>query len=382
MPSQGALAGTTVLDVSRLLPGPLCSMMLADHGARVIAVSRPDPEEKKGFLEPLYRNKEHVTLDLKAEQGKQIFLELAQEADVIVEGFRPGVVKRLGIDYPAIRPRNPAVIYCAITGYGQTGPLRDQAGHDINFLSLAGVLDLIGPAGGPPVIPGIQIADVAGALQAVIGILLALHARAETGKGQYVDISMTDATVALFLPMALELRRRMGRTPPRGDHLLSHRYACYNLYETADGRYLTIGAMENRFWTALCRHLGLPHFGPLQFDEDRREEILDVMRDAFKQKTLREWQEDLTGLDACWAPVNDLEEVLHEPLFQERHMVVPPQQGHSTGSVTVGIPVKLSDTPGRIRTPTAHFGGHTMAILKELGYSRKDIEALQRRGVI
>jgi len=357
-------------------------MILADHGARVIAVSRPDPEEKKGFLEPLYRNKEHITLDLKAEEGKQVFLKLAQATDVIVEGFRPGVVQRLGIDYSTIRALNPAVIYCAITGYGQTGPLKDHAGHDVNFLSLAGVLDLIGPSGGAPVIPGIQIADAAGALQAAIGILLALNARSGTGKGQYIDISMTDATAALFAPMALELCRRMGRVPSRGDHFLSHRYACYNIYETGDGRYLSVGAIENRFWTALCRHLDAPHFGPLQFDEDHRQEILDFMRSTFKRRTLREWRQDLAGLDVCWAPVHNLEDVLHDPLFRERQMVMGPGEGDSTGTVMIGIPVKLSETPGKIRTPPAHFGDHTASILEELGYSRREIETLRQTGVV
>ena len=200
MSKNGALFGITVIDLSRLLPGPYCSMILADHGARVIAVEDKRFLADGLFLNLINRNKEHMSLNLKTEKGKEIFFRLIQNADVVLEGFRPGVVERLGVGYETVRRINPRIIYCSITGYGQDGPFRDRVGHDANYLSYAGVLDLIGEADRPPSIPGIQIADIAGGgMNAAIGILLALFARDKSGNGQYIDISMTDGMVG-FLP--------------------------------------------------------------------------------------------------------------------------------------------------------------------------------------
>ncbi|MDO9262857.1 MAG: CaiB/BaiF CoA-transferase family protein, partial [Desulfosalsimonadaceae bacterium] len=238
MSGKGALSGLTVLDLSRLLPGPFCSMILADHGARVIAVEDSRYAAEAGGNATVLRNKEHMTLNLKSEAGREIFLKMADRADVVLEGFRPGVVERLGVGYDAVSARNPGIIYCSISGYGQTSPFRNEAGHDVNYLSVAGVLDLIGEGDRPPSIPGIQIADLAGGgMNAVIGILLALHARHQTGKGQYIDISMTDGSLSL-LSLVLSLKQFTGLPVKRADSFLSHRYACYNTYETADGRYL------------------------------------------------------------------------------------------------------------------------------------------------
>ena len=220
MPKPGALTGVNVLDLSRLLPGPYCSMILADHGARVIAV-----EDKRFLADGLFfnlinRNKEHMSLNLKTEKGKEIFFRLIQNTDVLLEGFRPGVVDRLGVGYETVREVNPKIIYCSITGYGQDGPFRDRVGHDANYLSYAGVLDLIGEKDRPPSIPGVQIADIAGGgMNAAIGILLALFAREKTGKGQYIDISMTDGMVGL-LPAALFFRQLTGQEPARADGFL------------------------------------------------------------------------------------------------------------------------------------------------------------------
>jgi len=201
MTTNGALSGITVLDLTRLLPGPYCSMILADHGARVIAVEDKRFMADGLFMNTIYRNKEHVSLNLKTDKGKEIFFKLAQKADIVTEGFRPGVTERLGVDYESVKKVNPEIIYCSITGYGQTGPYRDRVGHDANYLSIAGVLDLIGEQNQPPSIPGVQLADIAGGgMNAAIGILLALHSREKTGKGQYIDISMTDSMVG-FLPI-------------------------------------------------------------------------------------------------------------------------------------------------------------------------------------
>jgi len=382
MSNTGALSGITVIDLSRLLPGPYCSMILADHGARVIAV-----EDKRFLADGLFfnlinRNKEHISLNLKTVKGKEIFFRLIQNADVLLEGFRPGVVDRLGIGYETVQKVNPKIIYCSITGYGQDGPFRERAGHDANYLSYAGVLDLIGEADRPPSIPGVPIADIAGgSMNAAIGILLALFARQNTGKGQYIDISMTDGMVA-FLPTALFFRQLTGQEPARADGLFSHRYACYNTYETADGQFLSIGAVENRFWQQLCDLLGLSDYAVLQYDDQRRLEILNSMRHAFKQKTLNEWNAFFGDKDVCWGRVQSLSEVLEDPLFRQREMVVEIEGNDGKTSKTLGVPVKLSDTPGAVRTPPVDFGESTPKILRELGYSEKDIRAFEKTGVV
>lgn len=378
----GALSGLTIIDLSRLLPGPYCSMVLADHGARVIAIEDKRFVADGLFMTTVNRNKEHVSLNLKTEQGREIFFRMVRQADVVLEGFRPGVVDRLGIGYSAVSAVNPAIVYCSITGYGQNGPYRDRVGHDVNYLSMAGVLDLIGRPEDPPTIPGIQLADIAGGgMNAVIGILLALLARNQTGKGQYIDISMTDGVLG-FLCLPLFFERLTGQPFRRGDAILSHRYACYNTYQTADGRFLSIGAVENRFWKRLCDHLEVPAFAPLQYDDNRREEITAHMRACFLQKTLAQWEEELGDLDVCWAPVQQLDEVLKSTLFREREVVVEQRDPDGVIRPTLGIPVKLSATPGSVRTPPVSFGASTKDVLKELGYTDDDIDRFFQDGVV
>ncbi|MCP4625600.1 MAG: CoA transferase [bacterium] len=379
---SGALDGVTVIDLSRLLPGPYCSMILADHGARVIAIEDKRFLADGLFLNIINRNKEHMTLNLKAAEGREIFFRLLDKADVILEGFRPGVVDRLGVDYESVRQVNPRIVYCSITGYGQNGPYRDRVGHDVNYLSFAGVLDLIGEPDRPPSIPGIQIADIAGGgMNAAIGILLALFARQRTGQGQYIDISMTDGMVG-FLPAALFFSQLTGREPKRADGILSHRYACYNTYETADGQYLSIGAVEYRFWKKLCEVLDVPDYAALQYDDNHRLEILDFMRAAFRKKPLDQWESTLGDLDICWGRVQSLNEVLLDPLFQEREMVVDIDGRDGKKTKTLGVPVKLSDTPGSVRTAPVGFGESTADILGELGYTSEEIKALEGKEVI
>lgn len=381
-PAAGALSGIRVLDLSRLLPGPYCSMLLADHGARVIAVEDPR-YAAEGLVAPLYRNKQHMTLDLKRAEGLAVFERLARWADVLLEGFRPGVAARLGVDYPAVSRINPRIVYCSITGYGQTGALRGRPGHDVNYLAHSGVLDLIGAPGGPPCIPGVQIADIAaGGMNAAIGILLALLARERTGRGQSIDISMTDGMVG-FLPVVLWLREITGEEPRRADAFLAHRYACYNVYDTADGRQLAIGAVENRFWAKLCDHLGAPQFAALQYDEARRGEILAWMRARFREKTLAEWDAELAALDVCYAPVRRVAEVVTDPLFRERGALTPAESaaGRAPGA-TLGVPIRLGGTPGAIRTPPPAFGADTRRLLAEFGFAADEIAALERDGVV
>ncbi len=382
MIKKGALSDITVIDLSRLLPGPYCSMILADHGARVIAVESKQFMADGLFMNTVNRNKEHMSLNLKSEGGKQIFLRLIEKADVMLEGFRPGVVDRLGVDYQSVQKVNPKIIYCSITGYGQDGPFRDRVGHDVNYLSYAGVLNLIGEPDRPPSIPGIQIADIAaGGMNAAIGILLALFAREKTGRGQYIDISMTDGMVG-FLPVALFFKQLTGHDPLRADALFSHRYACYNTYETADGRFLSIGAVENRFWKRLCDHLNVPQYAALQYDDSHREEILDFMRVTFRKQTLDEWDAELADLEICWGRVQTFSEMLADPLFREREMILELKGRTGEKKAAIGVPVKLSETPGSVRSAAVDFGESTPSILRELGYSENEIEEFAESKVI
>ncbi|MFO7803367.1 MAG: CaiB/BaiF CoA-transferase family protein [Desulfovermiculus sp.] len=381
MLENGALTGKTVIDLSRMLPGPYCSMVLADHGARVIAVEDKRFAEDPFFVSAVYRNKEHMTINLKSERGLEVFRSLVQKADVLIEGFRPGVSARLGVDFTSMQEMNPGLVYCSITGYGQYGPDTFKAGHDVNYIGAAGVLDLIGDPGGPPAIPGIQIADLTGAMNAVTGILLALLAREQTGKGQYIDISMSDSAMGL-LPFVLNYSNQTGHLPKRGDFLLAHRYACYNTYETADGRALAVGALEPKFWAALCTRLGLEKYISHQFDDSRRDEVVTEFRRIFAQKTLAQWEEELNDLDACCDGVRSMQEALEHSHFQARGMRCEFPDQHGQYVPTLGIPVQMEKTPGTLRARPARFGEHTEKILQELDYSPEAIFDLKKNGDI
>jgi len=378
----GSLTGVKILDLSRLLPGPYCSMMLADHGAEVISIEDKRFRDDDLFFETLYRNKKHMSLNLKSDDGKAIFFSLAADADIIIEGFRPGVAARLGVDFESIHEKFPRIVYCSITGYGQDGPYRDRAGHDVNYLATAGILDLIGPADGPPLIPGIQIADIGGgSMNAMIGILLALVARNRTGKGQFVDISMTDGLLS-FLSLPHYFYCKSGLQLQRSRELLSHKYACYNTYETADRRYIAVGALENRFWKQLCSALDMETYADLQFDETQRETIISEFRTMFRQRTAQEWEAYLADDDVCCCRVIPFHETLDHPLFKARDMVVDIEHADGQPVRTFGIGIKLGDTPGSIRTSPARFGQHSDEILAGLGYSREDIDRFKRENII
>lgn len=381
-PAAGSLADLKVLDLSRMLPGPYCSMILADHGADVIAVEDRRFAADNLFFPGLYRNKRHLCLNLKAPEGQEIFLRLADAADVIIEGFRPGVTERLGIDYDTLCRTRPGLIYCSITGYGQTGPYRQRAGHDVNYLAVAGILDLIGPKDGPPVIPAVQIADIAGGgQQAVNGILLALLARTRTGRGQHIDISMTDGLLGL-LALPQELSKRSGTTPHRADNLLSHRYACYNVYQTADQRYLAVGALEHRFWKQLCTLLDITAYADRQYDETCRHELIDILQEIIGRRTAAQWDDMLAGHDVCCTTLNRYTDIFSHPLFVEREMVVAIDDDAGETQQLLGIPIKLSETPGSIRRLPDRFGGSSEQILADLGYPAGKVADLRRRGII
>lgn len=377
-----ALSGLTVLDLSRLLPGPYCSMILADHGARVIMIEDRRFESEYGIPRMPMRNKEHMCLDLKSEEGKSVFFKLVEKADVILEGFRPGVVDKLGVDYDSVRKINPGIIYCSITGYGQTGPFKDRPGHDVNYMGESGLLSLVGEPDKPPNIPGFQVADLAGGgMNAVIGILLALVERNRSGKGQSIDISMTDGCASL-LTLALDISQLTGLPITRSDSVLSQRYAFYNTYETSDGQYLSLGCVEARFWKHLCECLERPQWIERQFDETHRVEIIKDIRAIIKSKPLAHWQQHFDRADVCWGNILTVDEAMNSPLLKQREMsleIPDTQGGHST---TLGIPIKLNRTPGTVQSNHPGFGQHGESILAELGYSADDIQSFKNRGII
>ena len=382
--SSSPLSGIRVLDLTRLLPGPVATLHLADLGAEVIKVEDTgagDPARHLGpmrgstswFFEALNRDKRSLCLDLKHPDGVAVLLDLCRGADVLVEGFRPGVMARLGAGYEAVRALNPRIVYASITGYGQTGPLRERAGHDINYIGHAGVLDQNGPAGGPPVVPNFQIGDLlGGALTAVIGILAALMQARSTGRGRHVDVAMTDAVLAhSVLPLVSVLAA--GRAEPRGAGLLSGGVPCYGVYPTRDGRYLAVGALEVKFWRTLCAALGRPDLVPLQLarGEDgarARREIEAV----FLGRSQREWTELFDPLDCCVSPVLTPEESLASEQARARGL------GWRGGEAPrVGLPLGLTDPAADPPRPAPAAGADTDAILREAGYGAERIAALR-----
>jgi crotonobetainyl-CoA:carnitine CoA-transferase CaiB-like acyl-CoA transferase len=304
-------------------------------GAEVIKIEQPGAGDYMRGMEPsalfhhINHGKKSVALNLKSRTGRGAFLHLAARADVVIEGFRPGVMDRLGCGYSKLEETNPRLIYAALTGYGQTGPWSAMAGHDVNYLAMSGVLDLIGSAGGPPVIPGVQIADLAaGSMQLVIAVLAALLRRTQTGKGAMLDVSMLHGATML-LPLALA-QAASGAPPSRGDSLLSGRYACYRVYQARDGRYLAVGALEPKFWAALCQALGCPHYIEQQFAEDpARREVIATLEAAFRTRSAAEWFESLKSIDACVTPVRTLQEAAADLALMQ-----PPAQGPALGEHT------------------------------------------------
>ncbi|MBI1814785.1 MAG: CoA transferase [Deltaproteobacteria bacterium] len=374
------LANLRLLDLSRQLPGPFCSTLLADLGMDTLVIAQPGDPFGTG-IPFLARNKRSMTLNLKSDAGRDIFFRLAERADVVLEGFRPGVTKRLGIDYATLSARNPRLICCSISGYGQDGPYRDRVGHDVNYLGFAGVLHSVGEAERAPVMPGVQIADIgAGSLMAAVGILTAVIARQHTGRGQCIDIAMLDGAFAWNVYNLL-LRQLSGANPRRGREQLTGGYACYNVYETRDGRHVTVGAYEPHFWATLCRHMGRDDLIPLQWDEARREEIVEYFRAIFRKKTFDDWMRELGGKDICFGPVNTIDEALRDPQLRHRNMIV--EMDTPLGKmVTPNSPIKLSDTPPSLRTPPAAFGEHTDETLEQLGFGQEQIKQFREQGIV
>jgi crotonobetainyl-CoA:carnitine CoA-transferase CaiB-like acyl-CoA transferase len=386
------LKGIRVVDISRLAPGPYCSMLLGDLGADVILVEEPpglgrfmdrDADDRARAFNALRRNKRSVVLNLKDEGARRAFYRLVETADVLLEGFRPGVVRRLGVDYETVTKLNPRLVYCSLTGYGQDGPYADLVGHDINYISMGGALGIIGWPGSPPAIPMNLLADYAGGgLYAAFSILAALMARQNTGRGQHVDIAMADGVLSL-LTMAAGQFIGEGLVPRGGQHVLTGSTPYYNVYETADGRWLSIGCIEPYFWEKLCQVLGCPQFIPHQLDLDKFPEIFAFFREKFRTRKRDEWFQEMRQVgDICVAPVYSLDEVFTDPHVQARGMVADVAHPELGPLRQVGVAAKLSDTPGAVRWPGPGRGAHTEEVLLSLGYSAREVAALRAAGAI
>ena len=387
-----ALQEIRVLDMAWFGPGPFCATILGDLGADIVKIHEPDPERRGGLSKyalpdspvfPGIRNCRVMGLDLKAKEGRTIFGELAKTADVVIESYRPGVTKRLGIDYKAIKKINPKIVYASMTSYGQDGPYRDLPGHDINYISIGGLLGLTGEYGGAPVLPGTLVADLAaGGMSAAIGILAALTSRVETGKGQFVDVSITDGIVAL-MSMWINPYLAYGLDFERGDTIFTGHYPWYNVYQTKDGKYISIGTFEPWFYANLCQLLGRDDFIEHQFAEGKkREEIFQYFKRIFLTKSRDEWVEILRQKDTCVAPVYSIDELVSDPQLLARGVIK--EMPHPVlGTVKqVGSMLKMSDSPFQVRNWSTRFGQHTEEILKEAGYNTSRIKSLRKAGVI
>ena len=389
-----ALDGIRVLDMAWQGPGTFCSTILGDLGAEVIKVYEAHPERRGGPLVFMYpdspifpgwRNCKTMGLNLKTKEGLSIFRKLAKTADIIIEGFRPGTTKRLGVDYDAVKKVNSRIIYASLTGYGQDGPYRDVVGHDINYISIGGLLGTTRASDGTPVIPRTVLADfAAGGMAAVIGILAALTARDKSGKGQYVDVSMTDAIVGLMMPVLLPAL--LGETiSEQGENIATgeEQRPWYNAYKTKDGKYISVGSVEPWFYANLCLLLGREDFIEHQYAEgEKRAEILRYFKQAFLTKTRDEWLKILRQKDTCVAPVYSPEEVISDPHLIARGMIVKVPHPTMGQAKQIGPIIKLSKSPFKARNWSQRFGQHTDEIMRELGYKKARIKKLRDAEII
>ena len=394
---SGALDGVRVLDLTRLLPGGFCSLLLADAGADVIKVEDTamgdyvrwappyygdDSQQAAGTRSALYlalnRGKRSIRIDLKSDGGREAFLRLAADADVVLESFRPGVLDRLGVGYERLREQNPRLVYCAITGYGQDGPNTARAGHDINYLALNGLLGLTGSADGPPVQSAGQIADLGGgALIAAFGVLAALWERQTSGKGQLVDASMTDGSLAWLCMVAAQYLCD-GEVPRRGGGTLNGGIACYLPYEAADG-WVSCGALEPKFWRAFCDGVERPDLVEHQFAPPGSKGHAGVV-EVFRARTKAEWAAFNDEHDCCIEPILDLDQALESRLVAEREMVIELDQPGIGPVRLLGQPLKLSRTPGDATRPAPGLGEHTREVLAESGFAEDEIAELLGSG--
>lgn len=395
----GALEGIRVLELGRVPPAELPGMILSDMGAEVLKIDSVGAKdglsaqsERQAAHAYTNRNKRSMALNLKAPEGAKVFQRLAACADVIIEGFRPGVMKRLGADYETIRASNPRIVYCSLSGFGQDGPYRNFPAHDLNYIALAGVLGLIGESDRMPAIPLNLVADFGGAsMHAALGIMLALFARERTGRGQHVDISYLDSSISLLAATPnLRYLFSSGAVPPRGGCNLGGSYPYYAIYETRDNKLITIACSEAWLWENFCRAIGHPEFVAFATRPEHylrsanaeetavKEEIGKIMRTRDRD----EWSEILTSADVCVGKVYEVEEMIHDPQVVHRNMITEVRHPKFGPIRQFGSAIKLSDTPARIRSAAPIPGEHTEDVLRELGFDEGDIASLRGAGAI
>ena len=383
-----------ILDFSTLLPGPYATMMLADLGANIVRIEAPNRVDLVRMVPPfdggvsgqhavLNRSKRNLCLDLKHPEAVDIIKQLVTEYDIVVEQFRPGVMQRLGVGYAALREVNPRLIFCSLTGYGQTGDYKDRAGHDINYLALAGLLSYNGRKDHtPPPLPT-QVADIGGgSLHLVIGLLAAVIRRMETGEGGQVDISMLDGSLAWNAPMASQVL--LGDENPAPETTWLNGGSFYDLYETQDGRLLSVGALEPKFWTGFCEAIGHPELieAGMTLDFAEHQALKPTIRATIASKTLAEWTAIFSQLDVCVEPVLSIEEALQHPQIQERGMVVEVPKPDGGTQKQVASPIHISDHTPNYQFIGSQRGSHSEEILGELGYSQAQIQALVDQRII
>jgi crotonobetainyl-CoA:carnitine CoA-transferase CaiB-like acyl-CoA transferase len=375
------LSDVTVLDLTGLLPGPYATQLLADLGADVVKVERPGTGdgarmmgagEGPDVFSAVNRGKRSVTLDLKTDAGREAFLHLAERADVVVEGFRPGVVDRLGVGYDAVSERNPGIVYCSLSGFGATGPHRDRAGHDLNYIGMAGLLDMTrAEPDGRPAIPGVPVADMAGGLCCARSVVSALLSRElGDGRGEHLDVSLTDAVLSLSQSVAPEA---FGNGSPRGGATaLTGKFPCYDVYETADGGYVTLSALEPAFWRGFCEAVDREDLVSEQYASDPavREALREEVAGVFAERTREEWEDLLGEADAMVAPVRSVAEAVESEQARERVVVEEPP------GPRIAYPAVSSDGLGDHDGTVPILGAHTEAVLREYGYDEDRIDAL------
>jgi crotonobetainyl-CoA:carnitine CoA-transferase CaiB-like acyl-CoA transferase len=393
--ATGPLTGVKVVDLSRLAPGPFASMLLGDLGADVLLVEAPigaiqgiggggDDEavQRRRAYNALARNKRSIVVNLKTDEGRELVHELAKDADVFLEGFRPGVTDRLGVGYAAISATNPGIVYCSLSGYGQTGPYSQLVGHDINYISVGGSLGMIGRGGDQLSIPQNTIADFAGGgLMSAFAIVSALVGRQQTGRGQYLDMAMSDGVTYLLASQASAVLAG-GAAPVPGQPGLAGGSPHYDAYQCADGKFISLGSLEPQFWAALCEVSGRPDMADKEFDSTSHGEFKTHLKEMFKTKSRDEWFAELRDIELCVAPVLELNEVFENEHALARDLLVEVEDAHVGTVRQVGIGPKFSDTPGNVRSTAPASGAHTDEVLSDLGRDDAEIARLREAGVV
>ena len=391
---SGPLSSLKILDFSTLLPGPFATMMLADLGADVLRIEAPNRFDFARMVPPfdgdtsawhalVNRSKRSMALNLKHPQAVEIVQALVKEYDIVLEQFRPGVMDRLGLGYEALRAINPNLIYCAITGYGQTGPLKGRAGHDINYVGLSGIMGHMGRKGSDPVPLSIPLGDMGGgSFGGITALLAAVIHRTQTGEGQFVDISMFDATVA-WNSLAARHYLVAGQEPEQETGTLNGG-SYYDYYRTADGRYLSVGSLEPKFWMRFCRLLGCPDLmieGHILADSEQQEEIKEEIRQIIATRTLEEWMQVFAEIDACVEPVLSVAEMTEHAQTQARQMIVHVPKPDGGTQAQIAHPFKFSATKATYKHIGAKLGQHTEEVLASLGYNSEQLAHLQANGL-